>query len=127
MFANNKGVDQPVHPRSLISAFVIRLLGSKIIQLAASELSIFKLVSVAEQDGLTLAIRETPKTGFLAMRHILLYAYTMHNKFSNCLVWVSPSTSDLEADHLTRFSIKKYRITERSGRDTVTFDLKTSG
>ena len=87
MFANNKGVDQPAHPRSLISAFVIRFLGSKIIQLAASELSIFKLVSVAEQDGLTLAIRETPKTGFLAM---------MHNKFSNCLVWVSPSTSDLE-------------------------------
>ena len=76
MFANNKGVDQPAHPRSLISAFLIRFLGSKIIQLAASELSIFKLVSVAEQDGLTLAIRETPKTGFLAMRHILLYAYT---------------------------------------------------
>ena len=76
MFANNKGVDQPAHPRSLISAFVIRFLGSKIIQLAASELSIFKLVSVAEQDGLALAIRETPKTGFLAMRHILLYAYT---------------------------------------------------
>ena len=22
--------------------------------------------------------------------------YTMHNKFSNCFVWVSPSTSDLE-------------------------------
>ena len=25
-FANNKGADQPAHPRSLISAFVIRLL-----------------------------------------------------------------------------------------------------
>ena len=22
--------------------------------------------------------------------------YTMHNKFSNCFVWVSPSTSDLK-------------------------------
>ena len=22
--------------------------------------------------------------------------YTMHNKFSNCFVWLSPSTSDLE-------------------------------
>ena len=59
---------QPAHPRSLISAFVILLLGSKISQPAASEFSIFKLVSVAEQDGLSLAIRETPKTGFLAMR-----------------------------------------------------------
>ena len=26
VFANNKGVDQPAHPRNLISAFVIRLL-----------------------------------------------------------------------------------------------------
>ena len=25
VFANNKGADQPAHPRSLISAFVIRL------------------------------------------------------------------------------------------------------
>ena len=67
-FANNKDVDQPAHPRSLISAFVIRLLGSIIAQPATSKLSIFQLVSVAEQPGLSLAIRETPKTGFLAMR-----------------------------------------------------------
>ena len=26
-FANNKGADQPAHPRSLISAFVVRLIG----------------------------------------------------------------------------------------------------
>ena len=30
MFANNTGADQPAHPRSLISAFVIRLLGFSI-------------------------------------------------------------------------------------------------
>ena len=28
LYANNKGADQPVHPRSLISAFVIRCLDS---------------------------------------------------------------------------------------------------
>ena len=39
--ANNKGVDQPVHPRSLISAFVTSLLGSTISQPTTSELSIF--------------------------------------------------------------------------------------
>ena len=39
--ANNKGVDQPAHPRSLISAFVIRLLESIISRLAASEISYF--------------------------------------------------------------------------------------
>ena len=40
-FANNKGADQPAHPRSLISAFVIRLLESIISKHATSEISIF--------------------------------------------------------------------------------------
>ena len=47
-FANNKGPDQPVHPRSLISAFVIRLLKSVTSRLAFSEISNFELVSVAD-------------------------------------------------------------------------------
>ena len=40
-FANNTGVDQPAHPRSLISAFVIRFLISIIGKLATGEISIF--------------------------------------------------------------------------------------
>ena len=40
-FVNNKDADQPVHPRSLISAFVIHLLESIISRLATSEISIF--------------------------------------------------------------------------------------
>ena len=39
-FANNTGVDQPAHPRSLISAFVIRFLESTISKLATGEISI---------------------------------------------------------------------------------------
>ena len=39
-FANNKGADQPADPRSLISAFVIRLLISIISKLLSSEISI---------------------------------------------------------------------------------------
>ena len=50
-FANNKGADQPAHPRRLISAFVIRFLGSIISKLATCEISIFKQVSVAEETG----------------------------------------------------------------------------
>ena len=60
-----------------------------------------------------------------------LLIYTMHNKFSNCFVWVSPSTSDHEFHLLswryTRrssdkiFHLKKYRITKRSGRAKVTW------
>ena len=40
-FANNKGADQPAHPRSLISVFVIPFLESTISKLATSEISIF--------------------------------------------------------------------------------------
>ena len=40
-FVNNKGADQPAHPRSLISAFVIHFLQSTICKLASSEFSIF--------------------------------------------------------------------------------------
>ena len=39
--ANNKGADQPAHPRSLISAFVTSLLESIISKLATGEISIF--------------------------------------------------------------------------------------
>ena len=48
-FANNKGEDQPAHPRRLISAYIFRLLESIISKLATS---------------LSLALWETPKTGF---------------------------------------------------------------
>ena len=40
-FVNNTGADQPAHPRSLISAFVIRVLESTISKLATSEISFF--------------------------------------------------------------------------------------
>ena len=40
-FANKTGADQPAHPRSLISAFVIRLLESFISRLATSQFSNF--------------------------------------------------------------------------------------
>ena len=49
-FANNTGADQPAHPHNLISAFVIRLY--IISGLAAGEILIFKLISVAEETDL---------------------------------------------------------------------------
>ena len=69
-FANNKGADQPAHPRSLSSAFVICVLESTISKLATSEISIFLLVPVAEQATLNLTLSETLKTGFLVTRPI---------------------------------------------------------
>ena len=41
LYANNKGADQPAHPRSLISTFVVRCLDSMICILAISKVSRF--------------------------------------------------------------------------------------
>ena len=53
-FVNNKGADQPAHPRSLFSAFVILFLESMISNLATSEISLFLLGSEAQHAGLNL-------------------------------------------------------------------------
>ena len=62
-FANNKGAGQPAHLRGLISAFAIALLESIISKLTTSEISRFQLVSVAEQVGLSITVRN-PKDIF---------------------------------------------------------------
>ena len=51
-YANTKGTDQPAHPRSLISAFVVRCLNSIIYINVISKIS--SLASEAEQTGLCL-------------------------------------------------------------------------
>ena len=68
-FADNKGADQPVLPRSPISTFVIHLL-EIISRLAMSDISIFYVVSVAKETCLSLALLETRKAGIVAMRPI---------------------------------------------------------
>ena len=63
-YANNKGADQPVHPRSVISAFVVRCLDSIIPLVSTSEISSLYLASVAEQAGLSLPWSKTPEDRF---------------------------------------------------------------
>ena len=53
-YANNKGADQPVHQRGLISVFVVRCLDSIIPLLSISKISSLYLVAVAQQAGLSL-------------------------------------------------------------------------
>ena len=67
-YANNKGADQPEHPHNLISAFVVRCLGSII--LLVPEIRSFYLAFVAAEAGLSLPWSQTPKTGFLMTRLI---------------------------------------------------------
>ena len=68
LYANNKGADQPAHPRSLISAVVVCCLDSIIPLVSISEMSSLYLASVAVQVGLCLTWWQTPKTGFLVRR-----------------------------------------------------------
>ena len=64
----NRRRSASAHPRSLFSALVKSFLESIVCKLAAGEISMFQLVSVAEETGLKLALSDTPKTGFLATR-----------------------------------------------------------
>ena len=69
--ANNKGADQPAHPHSLISAFVIHYLESKVASLLTCKISIFYLVSVAEQTSFESHFFGNNEDGFCRVRHIL--------------------------------------------------------
>ena len=62
--ANNKGADQPAHPRSLISAFVVRCLDSVMPLVSVANISSLMLASVAEQASLSLTWSETPEDTF---------------------------------------------------------------
>ena len=64
-YANNKSADQPVHPRSLIIAFVIHCFDSIIPLVSITKNLSLMLASVAVQAGLCLTWSQTPKTGFL--------------------------------------------------------------
>ena len=63
-YANNKGADQPAHPRSLISAFIVRCLDSVMSLVSVIYISNLMLASVAEQAGLSLTWSETPEDTF---------------------------------------------------------------
>ena len=92
-YANNKGVDQPAHPRSLISTFVVRFLDTIIPLFAISEISRLKLASVAEQAGLSLTWSKIPKTGFLVTwliyQHHQMFNTRHHENIDYHKDWIS--------------------------------------
>ena len=65
-YANNKGADQPAHPHSLISAFVVRCLDSTYIicLVSISKIQSLYLASLAVQAGLCLTWSQTPEDRF---------------------------------------------------------------
>ena len=63
-YANNKGADQPAHPRSLISTFIVRCLDSTTPLVVIFEISRLQLASVAEQASLNLTWSKIPEDTF---------------------------------------------------------------
>ena len=70
LYANNKGANQPAHPRSLISTFVVNCLANIIPLVSISEISSLYLGSVAVQACLCLTCSQVLKTDFLVTRLI---------------------------------------------------------
>ena len=64
LYANNKGVDQPAHPRSLMSVFIVRCLDSVTSLVSVTKILSLMLASVAEQASLSLTWSETPEDTF---------------------------------------------------------------
>ena len=63
-YANNLGADQPAHPRSLISAFVVRCLDSLMSLVSVTKISSLMLASVAEQASMSQTWSETLEDTF---------------------------------------------------------------
>ena len=63
-YANNKGVDQPAHPRSLISTFVVHSLDSILSLVSVSEILRLWLSSVSEQARFKSTLVANPEDGF---------------------------------------------------------------
>ena len=82
-YADSKGTDQPAHPHSRISGFVVCCLDSIKHLLAIAEISRPQLVSVAEQAGLHLNWSKTPKTGFLMTKLNCKYCCKPWQKISS--------------------------------------------
>ena len=67
--ANNKGADQPAHPRADWSApLLFAFWKESHLNLLQEKFQFSSWSLVAEETGLKFALSETPKTGFVAMR-----------------------------------------------------------
>ena len=117
VYMNNKGADQPAHPRSLISTFVVRFLDSMICILALSKVSRFQLVPVAEQAGLNLTwskILEDTLSRDVA--HIMIIKLnnllqSTGNTFSSKSGKMQPQVLDQSNTHFSQQEVHLYLIT----------------
>ena len=77
-YANNKGIDQLGHQRSLISTFVVLCLDIIIPLLSISEISSLYLASVAVQAGLSLPVANPEDRFSRDEAHLLKISFMGH-------------------------------------------------
>ena len=85
LYVDDKGTDQPAHPCSLISAFVVDCLGSVMSLVSVTKISSLMLASVAEQASLSLSWSETPEDTF-SHDEALLQSFPFFHLFGNFVV-----------------------------------------
>ena len=81
-YPNNKGADQPAHPRSLVSAFVVLLLDSIIPTDALPKFSTLACFCSWADQFRVIPGRKPPKTGFLVTWLILKHVMIQNKDFS---------------------------------------------
>ena len=123
--ANNKGADQPVHLRSLISTFVVRCLDSIIPLVSTSEISSLYLVSVTVQSSLSRRPQRQVFSwrgsfGFqLHCDHIAWFNYCCHSHRSSyqyCFGYEPSSSFDPPHD-------KTNKMTERPEKTQISLGI----
>ena len=112
-YANNKGADQPAHPRSLISAVVFRCLDNIIPLVSVSEISSLYLASLAAQPGLCLTWSQTTKTRFLVTRPI----WSRSLLSVGCLKLIMQQTYEPPHD-------KTNKMTVRPAKTQISLDIR---
>ena len=112
-YANNKGADQPAHPRSLISAFIVRCLDSIISLDSTAEIS--RLVSVSAQACLYLAWSETPEEMFCnVVAHLNSFDFEL-------IIFVLPLTLKLKKNEL--WHDKTNKVSVRSAKTQISLGI----
>ena len=124
-YANNKGTDEPAHPRSLISAFVVHCSDRMVRLVCISKISKFQLVSVAEQVSLCLAWSETPPEDTFCHdeAHIIMTTAENNQNFNSHWLYENKSLCD-SADSLINIqtvSVQLMYFSRKLGYNLWTF------
>ena len=132
-YVNNKGADQPEHPHSPISAFVVHCLDSTIPLVSISEISSLYLAPVAGQVSLSLTRLQTPKDRFSHYKaqlcslgtqwHSFVLKYLLLQKKNN-LCW---STTKSTKSHVRPVKTQISLVSAQSDQSRHCWPVETLG